>query len=470
MFEFLNLLISPKYGDFTLELNNSILAASALFMIVFGTKSIANIRNNGIIINKYRKNWAYVSRLILIASIFICHLKLLTDIVASQPFVSLSSLSNIAVSAGLLVSFVLSFYDFQLSDVTSGVLLFFWFWSSFTNFFLLIHCGIRAHYTNTYIYGIKNICSTYTALLVLSIANLLTHWLPNKYLLPYFQLERDNKLLHTSKVDNPYNHADIFSKISFSWMSKLMRLGYEKYLDEDDLYELPSEFKSENVSSRIARIFAKYPSRLAFTIFATFKKEIIFSGIFKLIFDILSFTQPQILKNLITFVSNYNKFHDVDPEKFPIIKGCMLTLYMFLVGFIQTCILHQYFLNFNSGMNCRSGLTSIIYKKALRLGSENNELGSTGDIVNLMSVDVQRLQDLFQWGQIIWSGPTQLFLALFELYQLLGKSMFVGVAIIMVMVPINSSIIKFQKSLQKKQMGYKDSRTKLISEILNAIC
>ncbi|SGZ40190.1 related to Metal resistance protein YCF1 [Hanseniaspora guilliermondii] len=470
MLEFLNLLISPKYGDFTLELNNSILASSALFIIVFGSISIANIRNNGIIINKYRKNWVYLSRLILIASIFICHGKLLLDMLSSQPYGSLPSLSNIAVSAGFLISFVLSFYDFQLSDVTSGVLLFFWFWTSFINFFLLLHCGIRAHYTNTHIYGIDNICSTYSVLLVLSIANLLIHWLPNKYLLPYFQLERDNKLLHTSKVDNPYNHADIFSKISFSWMTKLMRLGYEKYLDEDDLYELPSEFKSENVSARISKIFAKYPNRLAFTIFSTFKKEIIISGIFKLIFDILSFTQPQILKNLINFVSNYNKFHDIDPEKFPIIKGCMLTLYMFLVGFIQTCILHQYFfLNFNSGMNCRSGLTSIIYKKALRLGSENNELGSTGDIVNLMSVDVQRLQDLFQWGQIIWSGPTQLFLALFELYQLLGKSMFVGVAIIMVMVPINSTIIRYQKSLQKKQMGYKDSRTKLISEILNAI-
>uniref|UniRef100_A0A1E5RU90 Metal resistance protein YCF1 n=1 Tax=Hanseniaspora uvarum TaxID=29833 RepID=A0A1E5RU90_HANUV len=470
MLEFLDLLISPKYGDFTLELNNSILALSALFMIVFGLNSIVGIRSNGIIINKYRKNWAYVSRLILIASIFICHFKLLTQILANEPIDSLSSLSNIAVSAGFVVSFVLSFYDFQLNEVTSGILLFFWFWNSFINLFLLIHSSIRAHYINVYIYNIDNICSTYTALLVLSIANLLIHWLPTKHLLPYFQLEQDNKLLHTSKVDNPYNHADIFSKISFSWMSKLMKLGYEKYLDEDDLYELPREFKSENVSEKISKVLAKYPNRLAFTIFSTFKKEIIISGIFKLIFDVLSFTQPQILKSLINFVSNYNKYSEINPEKFPIIKGCMLTLYMFLVGFIQTCILHQYFfLNFNSGMNCRSGLSSIIYKKALRLGLENNDLGSTGDIVNLMSVDVQRLQDLFQWGQIIWSGPTQLLLALFELYQLLGKSMFVGIAIIVVMIPINGSIIRYQKSLQKKQMVYKDSRTKLISEILNAI-
>jgi len=244
MLEFLDLLISPKYGDFTLELNNSILALSALFMIVFGLNSIVGIRSNGIIINKYRKNWAYVSRLILIASIFTCHFKLLTQILANEPIDSLSSLSNIAVSAGFVVSFVLSFYDFQLNEVTSGILLFFWFWNSFINLFLLIHSSIRAHYINVYIYNIDNICSTYTALLVLSIANLLIHWLPTKHLLPYFQLEQDNKLLHTSKVDNPYNHADIFSKISFSWMSKLMKLGYEKYLDEDDLYELPREFKS----------------------------------------------------------------------------------------------------------------------------------------------------------------------------------------------------------------------------------
>lgn len=473
MLEFLDKLISPKYGDFTLEFNNGILCLSALFMLIFGFQQIIDCRGTGSIINKYRKNWVLLARLWFTATILIIQFSLLIKIFKYNDWSNWfapSSIVNTLVVLGNLVAFVLSFYDFEVSEFTNGVLLSYWLWNCFINFFLLVHVLVRSYYKNIFVYGIENIGKYYFALLALSSVNLLVHWLPEKHLLPYFQLEQDNIAIHSSKVDNPYNHANIFSKISFSWMTNLMKLGYEKYLDEKDLYELPKEFKSESVSEKIARVFKKYPNSLAFSIFTTFKKEIFLSGIFKLTYDILSFTQPQILKALINFVSNYNKYSSVNPEKFPIIKGCMLTIYMFLVGFIQTCILHQYFfLNFNSGMNCRSGLTSIIYKKALRLGSENNELGSTGDIVNLMSVDVQRLQDLFQWGQIIWSGPTQLLLALFELYQLLGKSMLVGVAIILIMIPINSSIIRFQKSLQKKQMGYKDSRTKLISEILNAI-
>lgn len=472
MLEFLDRLVSPKFGDFTLELNNSILCLSAVFMLIFGTEEIRKFRANGSIVNKYRKNWVIIARLWFVATIFLIQLTLFSKIVkhnSTEWFDSYNIINGLVVLAHL-VSFALSFYDFEISEVTNGVLLSYWFWSCFINFFLLIHVFIRSHYKSKLIYGVENIVKYYVILLGLSAINLSVHWLPEKHLLPYFQLEQDNINIHRSKVDNPYNHADIFSKISFSWMTKLMRLGYEKYLDENDLYELPKKFKSETVSAKISRLLKKHPNSLAFTIFSTFKKDIILSGIFKLIFDILSFTQPQILKALINFVSNYNKNVGVDPESFPIVKGCMLTVYMFLIGFIQTCILHQYFfLNFNSGMNCRSGLTSIIYKKALRLGADNNELGSTGDIVNLMSVDVQRLQDLFQWGQIIWSGPTQLLLALFELYQLLGKSMFVGVAIILVMIPINSRIIRYQKSLQKQQMVYKDSRTKLIAEILNAI-
>lgn len=86
-----------------------------------------------------------------------------------------------------------------------------------------------------------------------------------------------------------------------------------------------------------------------------------------------------------------------------------------------------------------------------------------------MSVDVQRIQDLTQWGQIIWSGPFQLILCLVSLYKLLGNSMWIGVIIMVITIPANSLIMRYQKKLQKVQMKYKDGRTRLISEILNNI-
>jgi ATP-binding cassette, subfamily C (CFTR/MRP), member 1 len=56
-------------------------------------------------------------------------------------------------------------------------------------------------------------------------------------------------------------------------------------------------------------------------------------------------------------------------------------------------------------MRVRAGLVATIYKKALVLS--NDQQGSRGDIVNLMSVDSTRMQDLCTYMLIMVSGPFQ---------------------------------------------------------------
>ena len=57
-------------------------------------------------------------------------------------------------------------------------------------------------------------------------------------------------------------------------------------------------------------------------------------------------------------------------------------------------------------MRVRAGLVAVIYQKALVLS--NDERGkASGDIVNLMSVDASRLQDLCTYGVMIISAPFQ---------------------------------------------------------------
>ena len=57
-------------------------------------------------------------------------------------------------------------------------------------------------------------------------------------------------------------------------------------------------------------------------------------------------------------------------------------------------------------MRIRAGLVTAIYKKALVLSSDERGR-ATGDIVNLMSVDATRMQDLCSYGFIAISGPYQ---------------------------------------------------------------
>jgi len=136
-------------------------------------------------------------------------------------------------------------------------------------------------------------------------------------------------------------------------------------------------------------------------------------------------------------------------------------------------------------MRIRAGLVTAIYKKALVLSSDERGR-ATGDIVNLMSVDATRMQDLCTYGIIAISGPyqachmphyafelvsdwwpfNQITLAFVSLYNLLGWSAFVGVAIMVFSIPLNTFIARILKKMQEQQMKNRDKRTRLMSELL----
>jgi ATP-binding cassette subfamily C (CFTR/MRP) protein 1 len=58
-------------------------------------------------------------------------------------------------------------------------------------------------------------------------------------------------------------------------------------------------------------------------------------------------------------------------------------------------------------MKVRAGLVTAVYNKALVLSNDERGGRASGDIVNLMSVDASRLQDLCTFGLIVISGPLQ---------------------------------------------------------------
>ncbi len=83
--------------------------------------------------------------------------------------------------------------------------------------------------------------------------------------------------------------------------------------------------------------------------------------------------------------------------------------------------------------------------------------------------DSTRIADLTQYLHIAWSGLFQILLAFISLYTLIGWQAFCGVAVMVVSLPINAAIARKQKQLQKEQMVNKDTRTRLMNEILSNI-
>ena len=92
-----------------------------------------------------------------------------------------------------------------------------------------------------------------------------------------------------------------------------------------------------------------------------------------------------------------------------------------------------------------------------------------GEIVNLMSVDAQKFQDIATYVHMLWSAPLQIGLSLYFLYLELGPAIFPGIGIIILLVPVNSFVGKKVGEYMREVMLAKDKRLKVVSEMLGSI-
>ncbi|KAI0199662.1 metal resistance protein YCF1 [Astrocystis sublimbata] len=367
-------------------------------------------------------------------------------------------LTTLATLLSLGVMFAVQWLEHNRSRNANGVVLFYW-------LLLLIAFAVKLRSLVSQQLYVKNqtYFITYTVGVGLSVFAFLFEWLwPKRDTLYEVLVDEDG-------VECPQEYATIFSRLSFSWMTPMMKFGYKQYLTEEDLWGLSPDSTTRATGGRFESAWQyelahrKKPS-LWIALFKAYGGPYTGAAVYKLINDLSAFAQPQLLRYLISFVDSYGKGKQPQPP----IKGAAIALAMFFVATLQTTMIHQYFqLAFVTGMQIKSGLTSAIYKKSLKLSNEGRSSKTTGDIVNYMAVDGQRLQDLTQFAQQAWSAPFQITICMISLYQLVGWSMLSGIGVMLIMIPINGFIARFMKRLQKQQMKNKDARSRLIAEIIN---
>lgn len=193
----------------------------------------------------------------------------------------------------------------------------------------------------------------------------------------------------------------------------------------------------------------------------SFNFYFILAGIFKFFSDSLELVGPIILNYILLFME--------DTEK-PLYYGIILSLLLFLSSLIQSiCKRHYYFNCDVVGMFVKSVVITSVYDKSLKLNNESRSKYTTGQINNLISVDVQKLQDFTESAHSIWSVPYQIIVAIILLYMQLKWAAFGGLAVIILTIPVTAFVAKMIKKYQVKMMKINDERVKIVNEMLNGI-
>uniref|UniRef100_A0A8C0TW13 Multidrug resistance-associated protein 1-like n=1 Tax=Canis lupus familiaris TaxID=9615 RepID=A0A8C0TW13_CANLF len=265
--------------------------------------------------------------------------------------------------------------------------------------------------------------------------------------------------------------------LPYSFIFRIIVLGYKKPLEREDLFELNESDSSYIVCPIFEKQWRKEVLRnqerqkikapfckeahtrkpsLVYALWNTFKFVLIQVALFKVFADILSFSSPLIMKQMIIFCEHRADFGW---------SGYGYALALFVVVFLQTLILQQYQrFNMLTSAKIKTAIMGLIYKKALFLSNVSRKRFSTGEVINLMSADAQQLMDLTANLNLLWSAPFQILMAISLLWQELGPAVLAGVAVLVFVIPVNALV-----ATRKSQTKNKDKQIKLLNEILHGI-
>ena len=94
---------------------------------------------------------------------------------------------------------------------------------------------------------------------------------------------------------------------------------------------------------------------------------------------------------------------------------------------------------------------------------------TNGKLVNHISTDVSRIDFCLGFFHMAWTAPVQLVVVIVILLVNIGVSALAGVALMLVVTPLQAKAMRLMFGFRRKAMVWTDQRAKLIQELLGGI-
>jgi ATP-binding cassette subfamily C (CFTR/MRP) protein 1 len=267
----------------------------------------------------------------------------------------------------------------------------------------------------------------------------------------------------------PYGRASTLGLVTFSWMNPVFATGYKKPLEKNDVPDVDGKDSSEFLSDSfkeiiddVERSHGLSTSSIYRAMFLFMRRKAMINAGFAVLSASASYVGPSLINDLVKFLGG--------ERQYGLRRGYILAVAFLSAKVVETIAQRQWIFGARQlGMRLRAALISHIYQKGLRLSCSSRQKHTSGEIINYMSVDIQRITDVVWYTNYIWMLPIQLSLAVYVLHQNLGIGAWAGLAATLVIMACNIPLTRMQKRLQGKIMVAKDNRMKATTEVLRSM-
>uniref|UniRef100_A0A7N9CTT4 Multidrug resistance-associated protein 4 n=1 Tax=Macaca fascicularis TaxID=9541 RepID=A0A7N9CTT4_MACFA len=273
---------------------------------------------------------------------------------------------------------------------------------------------------------------------------------------------------------NPLQGANLCSRVFFWWLNPLFKIGHKRRLEEDDMYSVLPEDRSQHLGEELQGFWDKEVLRaendaqkpsLTRAIIKCYWKSYLVLGIFTLIEESAKVIQPIFLGKIINYFENYDPMDSVALNT-AYAYATVLTVCTLILAILH----HLYFYHVQcAGMRLRIAMCHMIYRKALRLSNMAMGKTTTGQIVNLLSNDVNKFDQVTVFLHFLWAGPLQAIAVTALLWMEIGISCLAGMAVLIILLPFQSCFGKLFSSLRSKTATFTDARIRTMNEVITGI-
>lgn len=278
----------------------------------------------------------------------------------------------------------------------------------------------------------------------------------------------------TGGSHNPLATASFFSRVFLCWLTPLLQLGQKRRLEENDMYSILQEDQSEALGEELQRFWDRevrhatkelLEPKLTRVLIKCYGRSYAMAGIFVFFLETIKVIQPLLLGKIIIFFEN----GDPDDQR-SLGMAYVYAAAMSISTFGLTILQHLYYYHvLRTGMRIRVAMCHMIYRKALRLSAESMGQTTTGQIVNLLSNDVNRFDEITFNLHYLWVGPLQAAVIIVFLWYEIGASCLGGVAAIALMMPIQTWFGKLFGIFRSKTAVLTDNRIRIMNEVVSGI-
>ncbi|VEU23739.1 DEKNAAC104893 [Brettanomyces naardenensis] len=274
----------------------------------------------------------------------------------------------------------------------------------------------------------------------------------------------------------PERNANPLSWIFFWWLNPMLKVGYKRTLQAEDMFYLQNDQKLEYIypkfrmilDAELAKQQAGKPSHdvsvrtLCLALYKTFWFEYTTGAMMKVLSDVATTLSPLLQKALTNFVEAHIIGTETSYQKgIGYSIGCCL-----MILFIGVTMNHFFYRSMLVGAKCKAVLTRLLLDKSFRMDSKGNHDFPSGKINSILGTDLNRIDFAIGYIPMLFTLPIPIIISIAILIVNIGVSSLAGIAIFLVTAAIFLASIRSLMKIRSQTNKFTDKRVSLMKELL----